>query len=412
MQATSWRERLRFRFEKLESPYAPALSWALGIALAARLLLGLFMGAAWWTLETYLPLNAVPASEYYGGLHVPDTVLWRSVLGVWVRWDAVHHLNLAFSGYAHLSAAESVYYPLYAGLTWVVAQLLGGHFVAAGLLVSLAATIATLTFVYLLAELWFGAGAGRWAAASLVVYPTAVFLFAPFTESLFLALAAGSFWFAYRRRWFVTGVLAALASLTRGPGLALSAAFVLILWQSEGSPRSNWRAYLSPGPLFAMATPLAGGGAFLAWRALMGYPPMAEVLRNASGLEFVDPMTGLVSALGQWFRVHDLPTTLDVLSVLLFLAVTVAMIARPRWRRPEAIVYMALNLLLFMSKRSLVASSLQSSSRYVLSLFPAFLVAGDWLNRTSPGKRFAYLSASGSLLIVLSILFAFWVFIG
>lgn len=412
MQATSWRERLRLRLGRPDSTYASALFWALAIALAARVLLGLFMGIAWWALETHLPLDVVPASEYYGQLQVPDTVLWRSFFGVWVRWDAVHHLNLALAGYAHLSPAESVYYPLYAGLTWVVAQPLAGDYVTAGLLVSLAAAIGTLFFVYLLAEQWFGPGTGRWAAASLAAYPTAVFLFAPFTESLFLVLAAGSFWFAYRRQWVLTGLLAALASLTRGPGLALSAAFFLILWSTQGSPRANLRAYFSPGPLLAMVMPLAGGGAFLAWRAMMGYPPMADVLRNASGLEFVDPVTGLVSALIQWFRVHDIPTTLDVFSVLLFSSVTVAMIVRPRWRRPEAIAYMGLNLLLFMSKRSFVASSLQSTSRYVLSLFPAFLVAGDWLNRTSPAKRFAYLSVSGSLLIVLSILFALWVFIG
>jgi hypothetical protein len=70
------------------------------------------------------------------------------------------------------------------------------------------------------------------------------------------------------------------------------------------------------------------------------------------------------------------------------------------------------NLAFFMSKHSLVASSWQSLARYVLVLFPAFIVLGDWLASLSPRWRFAYLLTSSLGLLILSALYAVGWFIG
>lgn len=48
----------------------------------------------------------------------------------------------------------------------------------------------------------------------------------------------------------------------------------------------------------------------------------------------------------------------------------------------------------------------------VLVLLPAFLLAGDWLASARPRARFAYLALSGSLLILASILYTLWFFLG
>src|SRR5437870_921220 len=79
--------------------------------------------------------------------------------------------------------------------------------------------------------------AARWALFALAVYPTAFFLLAPFTESLFLALTMAAFVAADARRWWLAGVLGAMASLTRGPGIVTTAALAWMAWQQ----RSYWR---------------------------------------------------------------------------------------------------------------------------------------------------------------------------
>jgi hypothetical protein len=103
--------------------------------------------------------------------------------------------------------------------------------------------------------------------------------------------------------------------------------------------------------------------------------------------------------------------TLEVLSTSIFLGLTVVMLLNPRWRRPEWLAYVFVNLGLFLSKQSLIGSSLQSLPRYVLVLFPCFVVFGDWLASHGQRTRFAYLAGSSAALVVLSMLYALWFFI-
>lgn len=125
-----------------------------------------------------------------------------------------------------------------------------------------------------------------------------------------------------------------------------------------------------------------------------------------------DPLTGLLSALAQWLRVHDLPTTLDAASAVGFIIMIALMAARPRWRRPEWLAFAGANMLLFLSKQSFVASSLQSMSRYVLVLFPAFIVLGDWLSHRNRRIRLIYIAISSIILIALSAAYSLWLFVG
>jgi hypothetical protein len=164
--------------------------------------------------------------------------------------------------------------------------------------------------------------------------------------------------------------------------------------------------------LVGIALPVIGGLSFLAWRSWAGYPPITEITRQHSGLILVNPVRGLVSAILQWDRVHDLQTTLDLFSALFFVSIVVIMIVFPRWRRVEWIVYIVINLLVFLSKESFQASSLQSMARYVLVLFPAYIILGDWLGSRNRLTRLLYTTISSAVLLVLSALYTVWFFIG
>src|ERR1700722_819335 len=150
-----------------------------------------------------------------------------------VRWDSIWYLQIAHDGYR--SAQEASFYPLYP-LLIRVGSLLTGSLVIAGLLVSSSAMFAALVIVRRLTELELGATAARATVLLIAFSPMALFLSAVYTESLFLALSAGTFYAARRGRWAIAGVLGGLGALTRIDGVLLAVPVVLMFFYG---PRSD-----------------------------------------------------------------------------------------------------------------------------------------------------------------------------
>ncbi len=388
-----------------------ALLWGAGLMVILRIGLGVVMGIAWALVRPHIPAIWLDNPSLYGQLRMDVSPLGQFLLSVWPRWDATQHLNLAMRGYFDMGEGSTVFYPLYAALTRVAAFITGDYIVGGLVISSLAAALAFALLILVGNDL-YGGDSGKWAAIALAAYPTSVFLIAPFSESLFLALTLGAFLAAYRMRWLATAALAALASLARAPGVAAPAAFALIGWDQWSSRKTGGPSPSLPAVLAAIVAPVVAGGAFLAWRSLAGFGPITAVLHKYVGTTVVDPVSGLMLAIQQWLGVFDLPTTLDLLSAAAFLAVTALMVAVPRWRRPELLVYMIVNLVILLGRYTEGAASLKSLSRYVLVLFPGFLIVGDWLASKSHRTRFWYVTVSSSLLLILATLYVFWFFIG
>jgi len=388
------------------------LLWSLSIVLTLRLFLGIAMSASWLTAKPFLPLQSVDHASVYGNLPTYSEFPSDATLGVWLKWDAIHYLNIAKNGYLQLSEAESAFYPLYPTLTRLFAIPLGGEFLLGGLILSTLSAVAVFALLYWLGRYYFGQDSAKWSTLALASFPTALFFIAPYTESLYVAITLGCFIAAYRRRWGLAGVLGFLASLTRGPGALTVIALSWIAFDQlrKDNPTHIFSWLISRG--FGLTFPVLGSLLYLSWRSMVGFAPLAEIHEQYSGFHWINPVSGFIRGIQQWWQVHDLSTTLDIGSGILFLVLTLLMILRPRWRRPEWLIYMIANLLLFFSNQSFIASSLQSTSRYVLTLFPAFLIIGDWLSFQKQRLRFTYFAVSGSLLTGLSMLFALWVFVG
>ena len=403
----------RWKGAGISPTWRSAFLWALFATLVLRIGLGSVMAAAWIVAKPHLPSDVLTSLEFYDGLPVPTSSPLDALIGVWVRWDAVHHLNLARLGYFQTPTGDSVFYPLFPNITRLVATLIGGDFIVAGLIVSTLACFLMFALLHQLTEIHYGPNAARWSIIALAVYPTGLFLVAPYSESLFIALCLAAFLSAHDRRWWLAGIMGFLAALTRPNGMLIPVGLVWLAWQQWREDRHGLiggRQILSR--LAGLSLPVLGSLVFLTWRSASGFAPIGQLLEDHSGLIMADPFTGLITAIIQWLRVHDLPTTLDVFSALIFIALIVLMIVRPRWRRWEWIAFSATNMLLFLSKKSFVASSLQSMSRYVLVLFPVFILLGDFLAKQSRRTRLFYTILSSTGLITLSAAYAFWIFVG
>ncbi|MFI6395246.1 mannosyltransferase family protein [Nonomuraea sp. NPDC050547] len=163
----------------------------------------------------------------------------QDYLGKWRAWDAGLFVIIAEHGYDGVpgrppDAGLPAFFP---GLPMALrlVHLVVPDWALAGLLISLVAGAVATIFLARLAV--FEGGAGWVAVLALLLFPTAVFLAAGYSESLFLAFAVPAWLAARQRRWPLAVVLAAGASCVRITGLFLA----LALWVEFASSRPSLR---------------------------------------------------------------------------------------------------------------------------------------------------------------------------
>jgi Mannosyltransferase (PIG-V) len=198
---------------------------ALATWLFSRLAVVVLTVAATWTVADEMA-GAVPA-----------------FLSRWDRWDVGLFVKVArfgYQGYPQLYPDKGVvaFFPGEPLLLRLV-HLAVPNWIAAGLLVSLVAGAVASVSLAGIAALDGGAVAASRAVLYLVVSPYAVFLFAGYSEALFLALALSSWLAARQGRWAVAGVLGGLAASVRITGVFLGAA-LLVQWVVDARGR-RWR---------------------------------------------------------------------------------------------------------------------------------------------------------------------------
>jgi Gpi18-like mannosyltransferase len=219
----------------------------------------------WWGLS-HLALYLLVASV---GYVVAIRSVRPSLIAPWHHWDALHYGWIAEQGY-RLDDPEQGRAAFFPALPLLMRGLhdLGMDVTAAGLLVSLLAGAVGAVALARLAELDVR-GAGGLTVLLLVVSPAAVFLAAPYSEALFLALALPAWLMARRGRWLAAGLLTAGAASVRVSGIFLAVALV-VQWLTEPAGRrraADAAALLLPAvPVLAYMVFLhAGSGDWLAW---------------------------------------------------------------------------------------------------------------------------------------------------
>ena len=170
---------------------------------------------------------------------------------VWARWDSVWFLRIAEEGYGSVERAAAAFYPGYPAAVGLLGRLFGGHYVTAGIVVSLAAALGAYVLLYRLAEGRLGAEGARRAVLYLALFPMAFFLQAVYSEALFLLFTLAAFLAAERGRFLGAGVLTGLALLTRPAGFALLPALALLAWREPRRARALASLAVAPA-LFAL----------------------------------------------------------------------------------------------------------------------------------------------------------------
>jgi hypothetical protein len=152
----------------------------------------------------------------------------------WDRWDATIYARIAAHGYQAADAHTTpAFFPLFPLAEHLLAPVFHGDPYLAGLLIANIAWLVALLEIHALARTDFGERAAFGAVLALTVFPTAIFGFVPYPESLFLALAAGSLRRIRAHRWLPAALLGMLAALTRQAGLFLILPFLCEVYSAR-----------------------------------------------------------------------------------------------------------------------------------------------------------------------------------
>ncbi|MFN2472090.1 MAG: mannosyltransferase family protein [Gaiellaceae bacterium] len=340
-----------------------------------------------------------------------------AVTDVWARWDGVWFLRLAQEGYGARDG-DAAFFPLYPGLVAGLGRVLAGHYVLAGIAVSLAAGAAAFALLYRLAEPRLGADGARRSLLYLAVFPTSLFLGAVYSESLYLLLAIAVFLLAERGRLLEASSVAGLALLTRPSAIALLPPLALLAWRARGN---FGLARLAAAPAVFAAYPL-----FLWWRLDDPFASLDAQRHWDRHLSPLGPLGGVwhglraawagarqLAAGGEghiyWPQVTSwspLQTAAINLSLLAFLAlfVVLTLVAWRRFGAPYGL-FCITSLALPLSVPS-DAWPLQSLPRYGLTVFPFFLALAALGGR--PRLHAAVLSVSALFLGIAVTQWALW----
>jgi hypothetical protein len=328
------------------------------------------------------------------GNGVPAFSAWdrrTSVLfDVFEHWDADYFLRIARDGYDARMAAFMPAYPalVHAG-TWVTR-----NGVVAAVLLSLAAATAGAYFVGRIAGGLGGDLVARDSILLLAVWPASFVFTAPYSEGLFLGASAGAVLFCMRDRYWIAGLLTALAVDTRILGLALVPALLIIAWPMvRRRPLELIPLVALPlAALVAMAAyfnhALGDSLAFLHAQKLWGrhtgtLGPLSGVWRSA---------TAAYHGIGTLWGVPSDPsitvrTSSDVLDFVLLVAAVLLTIVVFR-RLGTALGVYSTGLLVIATAAPVTDGGevLQSMPRFLLVDFPLF-IAGASLLRDAPARR-------------------------
>jgi hypothetical protein len=378
----------------------PAIRHSALLFATSRIALSLW--AALVLTVTRAPTSPDEVLRPYQGVEPISGGVGELVLGVWQRFDTLWYLKVAQYGYSP-NDGSTVYFPLYPLLIRLLGKILLDNYLIAALVISNLAYIAALYCLYKLTEKELGRSIARRSTVYLAIFPTAFFFLAAYTESLFLLLTLAALLCAHEKRWWLAGLLGFFASLTRLQGVVLVCPLLYIYLRQRGFRLFAVRADV----LGALIVPL-GAATFLAYQHLvLGSAPLISTYQTQLHAQFVWPWDNIAATIQQILSPQG--TFIDALNLTMtgvFLAMAVVAF---RKLPPVYGIYMAATMFVLLLRRTTL-QPLVSMSRYVLVLFPAFMLWGRWGGNPWVQRLIVYPSVA--LLLYLSGQFVMWGWVG
>lgn len=302
----------------------------------------------------------------------------------WIRWDSPHYIDIARNGYQSFgeSALWIVFYPFYPFLI-KLANVVFNSFDFSAIFISVFFSFIASIALYELTLLDFQKRVAMLAVWFMNIFPTAYFLQAGYTESLFLATSICSI-YAYRKNsYLLSGISGLFATATKTFGLFL---LPLMFFEKKLS-RKNFLTFL--------ITPIG----FVIY-LLINFKIFGDFFYFTKPLQlnwfkkFDWPWTGITNLLQNVAPLSDYIYFSEIMAIIFIFFTGILVFFKVR---KSYGIYIFLNLILTLS-----TSFILSTPRYTLSLFPIYILFGQIKNKLSI-IILSYISIS--LLVLFSLLF-------
>lgn len=306
------------------------------------------------------------------------------------RWDSVWHLDIAEHGYEYKgedALSNIVFFPVYPFLIRILSYVFLGSFVIAGWVVSSVFLLfALIVFNKLISE-FFPSVNSLWSIFCLLVFPTAFFFNAIYTESLFLFLSILFFYYLFRKQFLYAGIFGLIASLTRITGVLLFLPFIWELFELSGY---KIKQLFNKNLFYSFLVTLGTFAFFLYHKITYGSFLLFFKIEADWGRDF--------SMNSDHFSMFSNPAKVNFAMDVIFIAFAlVSCYFVFKKLRKSFAIYMLATVLIAVS-----TGTLMSIGRYVLVLFPMFMLGGLIKDEV---KRFAWILPSTLLLAMYIILF-------
>lgn len=313
----------------------------------------------------FIPLE----KDYLGG--GVDNYLFNPYLWSWANFDGVHYLSIVKNGYFQF---EQAFFPLFPLLIKAITYLTAIESIYIATFILHAFFLLALVFFYKLLRLDYGIKESWWIILFLIFFPTSFFFASVYTESLFLFLSVACFYYARKGKWWLAGVLGMLAALTRFVGIFLFPVLLIeFLQNKERVNRMLWLFLIPVGTLL-----------YMGWLTKTYHDPLLffhsqpAFGANRSG----DQLILLPQVFFRYLKIVFLSSftyqykiaLLELITSLL--ALLLCLISFKKLR----LSYALYSILCFTAPT--LTGSLSSMPRYLLVIFPLFIVLNKILKKT------------------------------
>ena len=312
---------------------------------------------------------------------------------MWANFDGLHYLSLAENGYENLySNSQYAFFPVYPYLVKTFSFL--GSYLTSALVISNLSFIIGIYVFYHLVLLDFSQKIASKAIFLVLIFPASFFFGSVNSESLFFLFVVSTFYLVRKKLFLPATLMALIASATRFAGIFLWPVLLIEFWQLN---KSSLRKTLKDPRSVLMLLPPLGLLSFMRF----------QFLHTGNWTSFIgDRAANKLILLHQvFYRYFRMLISLSpfadpiYFTIILELIITIFFIGLVLYSfKKTRISYAVFALLSILTPT--FTGTFSSIPRYVLTIFPTFIVLAMFFNNWSKKYRNIYILISVILSII------------
>lgn len=323
------------------------------------------------------------------------------LLDIWGAWDSGYYLDIANNGYSTkvgktemtLNQSNYVFFPLYPMLIRLFSLISINAYVA-GIIISNLAFLISAFFLYKIVKIDNEDEVAFMSVKYLFFFPVAFIFSGVFSESLFLMLFLVSYYYAIKNKWLISSVSGGLLALTRPVGVLLFPILFFVYLKNKKYIFKKIRFDI----FYLLLIPI-GLVIFLFYLNYLTGDIFNYIKVQQLGWGHVTSNPVIVFIKGFFSR--DIFQFVNISIVLFFLSLS---IINYKNRGMKKIYYLIIFLFIFFPLSS-GSVSINSLLRYLLPIFPFYIVLSHFGNR----HKIIDQALSIILLMLQGFLMVFWV---